>query len=177
MFRQLKNLTGIASSLADQGNVALKQDDLEAARSSYEESMRIFQELGHKMNIAIALNNLGKIAREQGDTQAAGALHRESLRIRVELGDKGGYPWSLEAFARLAALMDPERAARLWGAAESLRESLGWPLSPNEHPEYDRALASAREALGEEAFAGAWAEGQALTLEEAIRCALESEHP
>jgi hypothetical protein len=34
--------------------------------------------------------------------------------------------------------MDPEPAARLWGAAESLRESLGLPLQPNEHPEYHR---------------------------------------
>src|SRR5262249_39811276 len=163
----------IATSLADQGNVALKQGDLEAARSFYEESLRSSRERGNKVNIAVALNNLGKIARDQGDTQAAWALHRESLTIRRELGDKGGYPWSLEAFARLAAPEDPERAARWWGAAEALRESLGWPLPPNEREEYDRYRSAARKALGEEPFAVAWAEGRAMTPEQAVADALQ----
>jgi hypothetical protein len=99
----------------------------------------------------------------------------ESLTIRRELGDKGGYPWSLEAFARLAAPKDPERAARLWGAAEALRESLVWPLPPNERAEYDRHRSAAREALGDEAFADAWIKGRRMTPEQAIRYALETD--
>jgi tetratricopeptide (TPR) repeat protein len=161
--------------LAEQGNVALKQGDLEAARSFYEERLAISRALGNQVHIAIALNGLGKVAREQGDTRTARALHVESLEIRRELGDKGGFPWSLEAFALLAAPGDPESAGRLWGAAESLRESLGLPLPPNERPEYDRHRAIVREALGEEAFATAWAAGRAMTLEEAIRYALETD--
>jgi ATP/maltotriose-dependent transcriptional regulator MalT len=175
LFRELQNQTGIAFSLADQGNMALKEGDLGAAQSLYEESLRISRELGNKVSIAIALNNLGKIAREQGDTRAAWALHRESLTTRLELGDKGGYPWSLEAFARLAASGDPERAARWWGAAEALRESLGLPLPPNEREEYDRYRSAAREALGEEPFAIAWAEGRAMTPEQAVASALEED--
>jgi non-specific serine/threonine protein kinase len=175
IFRQLEHPSGIAASLADQGNMALKQGDLEAARCFYEESLAIFRELGYKVSIAIALNNLGKVAREQGNTRTARALHAESLTIRQELGDKGGYPWSLEAFARLAAPVDPVRAARLWGAAEALRESLGLPLPPSEREEYDRCLAATRASMGEEAFADAWAAGRAMTLEEGIRCALEAE--
>jgi non-specific serine/threonine protein kinase len=177
LFRELRDQPGIAFSLADQGNVALKQGDLGAARSFYEESLRISRELDHKVSVAIALNNLGKIAREQGDTRAAWALHREGLTIRVELGDKGGYPWSLEAFARLAAPEDPERAARWWGAAEALRESLGLPLPPNEREEYDRKRSAARKALGEEPFATAWAEGRAMTPEQAVADALQEEGP
>jgi tetratricopeptide (TPR) repeat protein len=175
MFRELEHPSGIASSLAEQGNVALKQGDFEAARSFYEGSLAISRELGHPVNIAIALNNLGKIAREQGDLRSARALHVESLEIRRALGDKGGFPWSLEAFARLAALVDLERAAKLWGAAEVLRNSLGLPLPPNERPEYDRSVAGVREALGQEAFMKAWAAGQEMPMEEAIRYALEPE--
>jgi len=125
------------------------------------------------VSIAVSLNNLGKIARERGDIRAARALHTESLTIRRKLGDKGGYPWSLEAFARLSAPVDPERAARLWGAAEALRESLGLPLPPNEREDYDRHRTAAREALGEEAFAGAWAEGRTMTPEQATAYALQ----
>src|SRR5262249_25109293 len=124
---------------------------------------------------AVALNNLGKIAREQGDTRTARALHRESLEIRRELGDKGGFPWSLEAFARLAAPGEPARAARLWGAAEALRDSLGLPLPRNEREEYDRSVAAVREALSQEAFAKAWAAGRTMPVEKAIHYALETD--
>ena len=67
----------------------------------------------------------------------------------------------------------PARAARLGGAAEALREALGAALHPVLHPGHDQAVQAMRAALGEEAFAAAWAEGQALPLEEAVALALE----
>jgi hypothetical protein len=48
---------------------------------------------------------------------------------------------------------------------------MGLPL--RERSENEEALASARAALGEEDFAAAWKEGQALTLEQAGTCALD----
>jgi hypothetical protein len=65
-----------------------------------------------------------------------------------------------------------ERAARLFGAAEALREAIGTPLPPADRAEHDRSVAAVRTALGEEAFAAAWAEGRALTLEHAVAFAL-----
>ncbi len=67
-----------------------------------------------------------------------------------------------------------ERAARLWGAAEALREVIGSPRPPNEREEYERGLATVREALGEEVFSAAWAEGRAMSLEQAIEYALQN---
>ncbi len=64
----------------------------------------------------------------------------------------------------------PERAARLWGAA-ALRESIGSigsPLPPVEQEKVDKTMASAREALGEAAFTAAWDAGRAMTLDEAV---------
>jgi hypothetical protein len=61
-----------------------------------------------------------------------------------------------------------ERAARLFGTAAALREDRGWPLPPVKRAEHDRTVAAAHGALGEEAFAAAWARGHALPLEEAI---------
>jgi hypothetical protein len=68
----------------------------------------------------------------------------------------------------------PERAAHLFGAAEGLRAAMGAPLPPADRTEHDRSVAAVRSALGEEAFAAAWAEGRALTLEAAITLALEA---
>jgi hypothetical protein len=71
----------------------------------------------------------------------------------------------------------PARAAHLFGAASALREALGAPLPPPDRPTYDCALESARGQLGKQAFATAWAEGQAMTLEQAIAFALAVTSP
>ena len=66
-----------------------------------------------------------------------------------------------------AAVQDRgERAARLWGAAASLREALGSPLLPTERADHERSAANLRAAMGEEAFTACWQEGQAMTLEQ-----------
>jgi hypothetical protein len=109
-----------------------------------------------------------------GDYRAARTLQEESLVLRRELGDKLGIAYSLEEFAALALAQEwVKRAATLWGAAEVLRERIGTALPPRDRPEYDRSLAFAWRALGEEAFAAAWAEGRAMTSEQAIACALQ----
>jgi hypothetical protein len=82
-------------------------------------------------------------------------------------------PSVLEHLAAAAAEQaQRERAARLWGAAEALREAIGALLPTSERPEYDRRVAVARSTLGEEAFATAWAEGAAMSLERAVEFAL-----
>ncbi len=70
-----------------------------------------------------------------------------------------------------AASGQPERAARLLGAADALRDQLGVArLSHHVHGE--RVLAATRACLGEEAFAVAWTTGRAMLLEAAIADAL-----
>src|SRR5439155_2132332 len=99
------------------------------------------------------------------------------LAIWQALGDKRGSAWSLEALAYLYfAQAQQERAVRLCGAVEGLREAIHSPLEPCFRAEYDRNLVAAREALGTEAFAAVWAEGRAMTLEQAVAYALEEEH-
>jgi len=74
--------------------------------------------------------------------------------------------------AGIAANRQPAHAARLLGAAEALRESAGVPLPPVHRVDYERDVALVRAALDEDAFAMAWAEGQAIPLEQAIAEAL-----
>src|SRR5262249_26874589 len=113
-------------------------------------------------------------AERQGDYASAHSLQAESLTIWRELGARQGSAWSLEAFASLySAQKQTERGVRLWGAAEVLRETIGMPLPPNEREEYDRKMAAARQALGNEAFTNALTEGRAMTWEQAIKYALD----
>jgi DNA-binding CsgD family transcriptional regulator len=61
---------------------------------------------------------------------------------------------------------------RLWGVAESLRAKLGCVRFPVEQGPYEAAVASAKEALGPDVFAVAWAEGANLSPEQAIAYAI-----
>jgi predicted ATPase len=171
--REIGDQRGIASSLNNLGSVAFNQGEYEAARALHEESLAIEREIGDQQGIALSLNNLGLMAKEQGDYAAARALYEESLAIFREIGDQQGVAYNLEGLAAVvAALGQPGRAARLFGAAEALRAAIGAPLAPNEQAEYDRDVAVARAALDEAAFAAAWAQGRALSLEQAITLAL-----
>jgi hypothetical protein len=71
-------------------------------------------------------------------------------------------------------LGDSLRAARIWGAAERLREEIGSPLHSQDQRDHDGSVAAARAALGDDtAFDRAWQEGRTLTLEQAIGLALD----
>jgi hypothetical protein len=65
------------------------------------------------------------------------------------------------------------RAVCLWGAAQALCETFRFLVAPNEREESERASALARETLGEEAFAAAWEEGRAMSMEQAVAYTLE----
>ena len=91
---------------------------------------------------------------------------------------KEGIAAVLERFAALRApaadVRDARRALCLFGAADVLREAVPEPLQPVECDEYEqRVFGPARAALGETAFAAAWAEGRRLSMERAIRLALD----
>ena len=62
----------------------------------------------------------------------------------------------------------PGRAARLLGAAATLHAAAGTPLWRPNRADYERTVAATRAALGDDAFAVACAEGQALSPEQAV---------
>jgi non-specific serine/threonine protein kinase len=61
-----------------------------------------------------------------------------------------------------------ERAARLFGAASQLRDALGYRSKPADQEFYDHHTATTRAGLQEAAFTAAWADGRAMTLDQAI---------
>jgi hypothetical protein len=69
-----------------------------------------------------------------------------------------------------------ERAARLFGAAEELREAGGAPLPSAGRANYERDVAAVRAALSEVDFTISWAEGRGMTMDQAVEYALEQAH-
>ena len=177
------------------GKVAWVQGNDEVATKRFEEALRMSEKAGYKTGILLALYGLGRVALSQRDYHAAHAFLTQASEIRLAGASEIRLPeaneligWMslktygvataspLEAFAVLAAAQNQmERAARLLGAAESLYAAIHFEMSAKERAEHDQTVAAARAALGEEAFAAAWAEGQAMTMEQAIAHALKEE--
>jgi predicted ATPase/class 3 adenylate cyclase len=174
IMRELGNRGYIATTLDALGRVAYFQGDYPTARMLSEESLAIMRELQHRNGMADSLYSLGNVTYEQGDYQAARKMFAEGLVIRRERDDRRGMVSSLAGLAAvIVALGSSLHAARIWGAAERLREQIGAPLPPNERPRYDQRVAGARAASKDDiAFDSAWQEGRALTLEVALELAL-----
>ncbi len=122
------------------------------------------------------LPTLATIARADDDYTLAGELFGEGLLFSAEVGDGTNVAYYLEGLATLAAAEDaPERAARLWGAAEAILEGIEVIAYPHatDRSFNDRQLASARGSLDRRTWEEAWAGGRSMTTEEAVAYALE----
>lgn len=166
LYRELGDKQGVGNTLSSLGNVAAKQADYARARVLHENSLNIREELGNVRGIAISYEAIAQIAYLQGDHSAARSLYSSAVLAFVELGDRQRTAVCLEALAGvLLAQGDAASAVRRLGCASALHSIIGTPIVHHERQEYERLLSQSRSELGEEPFAIAWSEGQAITWE------------
>jgi predicted ATPase/DNA-binding SARP family transcriptional activator len=169
VFRELGNRMGLAWALRQQGHVSSVQGDYKAAQAYCEESLTLQRQLHNKVGIAWALYSLGKLAYSQGNLVSARSLYQESLVLHAEVHKFKGIASCFDGLAATAwDQRDARLAALLWGAGDAVRTRSGTQKAPAEQADYQRTIAAVRSALGEEAFASAWEEGHAMTLEYAV---------
>jgi len=150
-----------------QGQYTLAEEHLEAALGP-------LQEVGYTEGIILALGDLGNLARDQGDSARALALYREALELGRNHPGTRFVTEVIEAVGIVVAAAQAERATRLLSAAKAQRDRLGLRYRVREDQvALEHAVASTRAALGEPAFATAWATGRALTPAQAIVEALD----
>src|SRR6266699_3197155 len=160
---------GIAAAQCLLGQLALGQGDLATAHNEVEESVVLYKEMGHRHGTAESLSAFGKVLAAEGDYPAAQALYEESLALLGELGERWMIARGLVGLGEVvAAGYKLAWAAQLWGAADALRDALGIPIPPVEFTEYERSLSATRVHLGERAFAATWAQGRAMTPQQAL---------
>lgn len=144
--------------------------DHSAARGLFEESLAIYRALGLGRFIGLVCFSLGDVVRAQGDHIGARRLVHEGLTILSGVGERLAIPSTLDSCAHLAFDEgEVKSAARLSGAATRLRESSHTSVWPAVQRTRQLWLTA---ALGDEEFPTAWAEGQAMTDEQAIGYAL-----
>jgi predicted ATPase len=178
IYEGLADERGVAMALCRLAEIDHIEGGYVAARQGYERSLETYRQLGRSPFLAWSLHHLGRLALDQGDLAAAGAWMREGLVVRRAEGDALGILYSLAALANLAAAEGrPARAVRLAGAAAALSTATGAVLQPTERRSGERWLALARAVLHPAAAAAAWAEGQAMPVEQAVAYALEEAVP
>jgi predicted ATPase/DNA-binding SARP family transcriptional activator len=120
-------------------------------------------------SLGLAFSAWARVALRRGDPARAVDLGREAV---AHMRRHQCRPNTVEAIEpltwALAAHGQAGKAARLLAYAARERAEMGMVLPPIDQPYHERAVDAVRAALGERAFAAAWAEGEALDLDEVI---------
>ena len=152
------------------------EGDHERATALNEEAAVLYRERGSRGGLKYALDTLGWAALAREDHERARALYEENLVLCRELGDKLVASASMDGLACYAASGgEAQRAARLFGAALALREGVGYRQKPRERSLREPYLTIAHSCSDEAAWETAFAEGQAMSFEEAVEYALSAE--
>lgn len=161
--------TSIGRLLLSAGRVALLRGDLDAALHLVNECIRSHEQAGNLFGAAMARLREGRVLRLKKEYARS---RRSFLAALHSFHDTGMQTWAGRCLPEIAATLAMEEryehAARLLGAAESVLEVL--PRFPG-----DEDAAHAVATLKEPAYEAFREEGQAMSLDEAVRYATEAE--
>ncbi len=172
LSRELGGAEPLGSMLLNSGYEFLVQGDQERATALIDEAAALYRKHGNKDKLRYVLLGVGWIALMRGGHNQAEDSFKESLVLSQEMGDKRTAAESLEGLACIFELRgEAERAARLFGAVEALREAVSYYQPLSQRVLREPYLSNARSRLGEALWQTAFAEGQAMGLKDAIEYA------
>lgn len=166
LSRQLGAPSFIATCLDNLGDAYERVGDFARAEPLIREGLAMRRAMNDQPGIAMSLRLLGHFLRQRGRLAAAEAALREALVLSATVGAMDYLVRSLEDLAVVVRLPgDPARAARMRGLADAIRERNDLAVIAADLSEYRAENDALRSALGEDAFAAAWAEGRQQTIE------------
>jgi hypothetical protein len=145
----------------------------EEARAGFAPLVPIFHDMGDRHRSNMVRSELAHMERLEGHHEEATAMYRETILEWKRLGHRAAVANQLECFAFIAkAKEQPEHAAKLFGAAEALRELINIQMTELERAEYEREVNDLQANMDQKTFASLWTEGRAMTMEQAIQLAV-----
>jgi predicted ATPase len=157
----------------DLGYALMRNGDYADAETIFADGLRVSDEIGMKINEAYCRTFLAALKIRIGNLQLARQNLQESAKIFMDARDRFGPTMSLIYFAELAKVERKlEMAAKLFAAAAEICRSAGITLFPLERGTLDRSVSELRAQLPKASFKAAWAEGRAMSLEQAVAYAL-----
>jgi predicted ATPase/class 3 adenylate cyclase/DNA-binding CsgD family transcriptional regulator len=145
--------------------IALARGDLIAARRWADDAVSMMR----GWHLAVALTTRARVAIARGEPELAERDAHDALACAAGVEAHLGIPDALECLGALACAADSHlEAARLFGAADALRQCMGAVRFKIYDAEHHAAVATLRNALGDADFESAWAEGAELSTDKAI---------
>jgi predicted ATPase/class 3 adenylate cyclase len=145
----------------------------QAAKNFLADSLNVFRRLRNTVFQLIVKSEFGHVARHMGDLAQARSIYQETLQGWQDFGNRAAIAHQLECFGFIASAdEEPQRAIKLFSAAEALREKNQSPMTDQERIEYEQAVSQLRPTLAGTEFDATWAEGRAMSMEQAIQLAL-----
>jgi predicted ATPase/DNA-binding SARP family transcriptional activator/Tfp pilus assembly protein PilF len=172
--RRVGDRPGMPASLSALAELARLDGDRATAGALLEEALTVATELDDRHCVTAALLHLARLARDAGDPAKADALYRQAMPAGAggEIPPTGSTATWLEGVAAIAVADGrPDRAARLVGAADALRQAIGAPLPAHEAADRTDTIAACSAVLGEAEFRAAFDAGAGLTLAGAVNLA------
>jgi len=157
-----------AMATASLGQVMMAMGNLEVAQALFEEALAIHQSGSGPTGIAFGYLYIGQVSLARGDHVRAATSFREAIVRLADAWGPGQAVRAVEGFAGVIVTRWPDRAARLLGAAATIREADAQPRDQLEVPTYEQVVATARTKLGELAFLKAWEAGTHLSWDEVL---------
>lgn len=162
--------TYISFMTHNSGLIAYFQGDYERARTLFTESLAMVEDENSR---ALTLGNLSLVALAEGHLDQALALQRDAFANWRHITNLPWLPRGLEHFALIAIAMgDTAHGVRLLGAAAAERTRIGGTQPDNDRAVNERYIGQAQAALGASTYTDLWAEGEALSFQDAIALAL-----
>ncbi len=145
--------------------ISLARGDLDTARRWADGA--VAATVGY--HLVSALTTRARVATAQGKLEQAERDAHDSLALAADLDGSTAFPDILECLADLACRAGScQEAARLFGAAESIRDRIGVVRFKTYDTDHDASVFELRKSLNDSAFDEAWAEGAGLSADEAV---------
>jgi DNA-binding NarL/FixJ family response regulator len=168
-FREIGDATGIAQLTSNLGELAHAQGRHDLAIERLQAALQMWRDLDDSVGEVRAQVFLGHALLARNDVARAGTVLLSAMTTIADIEYEQIIPAALRAVAELAARRgDPATAARLYGAEDGVRRALGIALTAARRARHAERVAAVREALGESAFATAWAGGRNLSATQAV---------
>jgi predicted ATPase/class 3 adenylate cyclase len=170
LYRELGDEHGEANVLWGIGNRAYFAVHPDAGVDQFRSALEKFRRTGDRTMEAWSLHMLGGGLTRIGDVEGAGENLRHALRHFWESGDAAGITLVLDDLSSVALARDePDRAARLWGAARNLTNATGANLASFVDGWIEQDVRpNVRKTIPPEELTRLAREGAALSLDEAV---------
>jgi predicted ATPase/DNA-binding SARP family transcriptional activator len=174
IYQNLDDKRGIARTVSNRAIVLAYESNFSGAVEILKDYLDLVQNLEDLSTVAWYQFGLGTFQILHGEIEQ-GVRHLEKgLSLYCQINNIFFIGNCMIGLAGAAnARYQPLEAARFFGAREAIHESIGSKLDSGVQPIYQSLVAQTHALLGESAFASAWAEGRAMTLDEAVEYALK----